>query len=139
LYETKEEKKIRKELERFKKNPSKTCFNHLQYIIQNIKNENLLKFLAIEITKDDLFNELEPLIADNIYTPAHILKELALSQNEITKAYIAFNPKTPLAVINLLAKDENKFISIIANKHKRIPKKSFLSYLLNYIKCLLGF
>lgn len=50
MYETKKE--LRKELERFKRNPSQSCFNHLKYIIQNSNEKELLRFLAVEIAKD---------------------------------------------------------------------------------------
>jgi len=146
LYETKDEKELRKKLERFKKNPSISCFNHLKYIIENCKNTSLLRYLATEIAQNGSLDSLEPLIADNIYTPPHILAKLALSKNPISRAYVALNLETPLSSIELLKKDENEFIRIIAIKNPKLPKKGFfakifekLSSFINSLKCLLGF
>jgi hypothetical protein len=144
MYETKSEKELRKELERFKRNPSQSCFNHLKYIIQNSNEKELLKFLAVEIAKDKSLSSLEPFIGDNANTPPYILEELALSENPLTRACIAFNPGTPFKSIRLLGQDQNEFVKLIANK--KPFKKGFISTLLeklehiiNYIKCLLGF
>lgn len=134
LYETKDEKELRKKLERFKKNPSISCFNHLKYIIENCKNTSLLRYLATEIAQNGSLDSLEPLIADNIYTPPHILAKLALSKNPISRAYVALNLETPLSSIELLKKMKMNLFALLQSKIQNCRKKDFLrKFLKSYL------
>lgn len=144
-FETEKETELRKALERYVEKPSDSCRRHLENIIKRSKDPNLLKYLATIITRNEFLAVFEERIADNHYTPPHVLKELALSQNPLTRAYAAFNPNTPASSILILKNDPNEFISIIALKNPELPPDGFLarifrgvSNFITYMRCLLG-
>lgn len=146
LHETGEEKELRKDLELYINSQSKSCRSYLEYTIKNCKNPSLIRYLAIEIMENESLNYFEPLIADNSYSPSFILEELALSQNTLTRACVAFNLNTPANSVLILKNDENEFVRLIASKNPNLPSTGFftrflekINHFINYLKCLLGF
>lgn len=144
--ETEKEREIRCMIDEFRLRRTNSCMNYLKAIISKTRDPESLKYLTQEILEDDSLKCLEPLIAKNKYTPAYIMAELALSNNPITRMYVALSLETPPKTILLLTLDENEFIRIAAEQNPRLPKKTFLEKLyikfnniINYVKCLFGF
>ena len=144
--ETKKEKEVKRALELFKQKKSKSCRLYLHNTIAKTKDAELIGYFAKEIiNEDESLHYFEPAIADNKYTPAYILAELALSKDPITRTYVAFNLNTPKNSIYILSKDECEFVRIVAKKNPNLPDKRFfptlstaINIFINFLKCLLG-
>lgn len=146
LHQTKKEKELKLDLELYIKSQSKSCRNYLEYVIKKCKDPSLIRYLAIEIAENKSLSYFEPLIADNLYSPSHVLEVLTLSSNPLTRACVAFNLNTPAQSVLLLKKDENEFVRLIASKNPNLPNSGFftqllerISHFIDYLKCLLGF
>jgi len=98
----------------------------LSSIVNNTQEGSLLEI--INLSKSP---HVQDALANNKYTPQHILESLAINGNSKIKQSIISNDGASLELIYALSKDENKTTSTLANERLRISNFKDLNTLLN--------